>query len=903
MSKRDELKPEEKTKSVENSKARQAILKLSDLAESIIVDERFNPDMIEHVTREEFDRKQTEGGGSKSRGKLQAMSDRYQDRDFSKLVIAEVNLHNIKRQTLDFCRDLENKLSQGETFTAYDIAGLEDAKTDLEKLATHHYEYQNYEYRRTRGELSRTEGAKHKLMGGMTSQIIFTAGQLAAVGLVHTACQYGSRAAILHATAAGVIEPSQSVKDALEKLNEVSPAESTAMATTEIAAPSTLTGVVASTVLSDKNLSTVTEQLVTQIQAEMERVGAANTTELPDSSIREIATNVATTILPNLSKEDVTNLLEANSTTSSTPINVPDNYDSLSVQERIDLLETLPDFAVSSSYLPNDAFPKGSNLVPALADFVIASTRNVFFTRLDFSYEAEKSKQKLDGKLNPKPKPKHPKLAAFKDSFIKSAHRQVYLALCLNLTMAVGFGAAKAALDNDQDKSTKDKMNEFIQSVGVSGLWSVVTGVANATIDAGRSLAKLGATGQQLLKIIGRVGIRGALQFGKGIALDGKDMAKAGIEALILGVGSGAGKELISAGIIIGKEKLALPVGKNPTYVANYISTLAEMGTKHRTQPVVNLVKQLSKTIPGNNTFEIVNPHRYETPEVMKPVYIQSPMSPPKVVLQENLLEIRNPEQLQRERSRHLDVLKENVSASVNIEMELDRLDSGIESPTYTESGRIDSGIESPPETGIERQDSEIDSPPETGIERQDSRIDSPDIERQDSRIDSPDTSSTDYDGFTLDPRQQRIEQKDELQDLDDKPKSKSKKRDETLRRRKTEQRLEVQVLAEKLEKLENQYDREKEAKSHKQFETKRKIVKIIADYENIKPGDKGIKDLKKKFPVDRKPNANLDYLRIPSNEPSTSAAAATATAATEQKGKDKGKETADMPKTMTTKR
>lgn len=685
MSKRKELKPEERGNPANREEVREVISKLKQQAASIIVDETFNPDRIEHVTRDNFDKKQLEVGGSKNRGKRQAISDRFQDRDFSKLVVAEVNLHNIKRQTLGFCQDLEKQLVRGDDFTAYDLAGLEDARTDLKALTTHHYEYQDYEHRRTRGELSKKEGAKHKLMGGATSEFVFTTSQIAAVGLVHTACQYGSRAAILHATASGVLKPSQSVKDAIQKLDETSSTESTEITMAEIATPSTLTGAVATTVLSDKNLDTVTEQLTTQTQAEMERVGVTNTTQLPESSIREIATSIAkTTVLPSLSKEDVTILLESG-TSSTTPVEVPDNYDSLSIPERIAFLETLPDFAVSSSYLPNDAFPEGNNLIPTIADFLIAAIRNVTFTRLDFSYEAEKSKQKLEGKLNPKPKPTNPKLATFIDNFVKSAHRQVYYAPLMNVAMATVFGAIKAALDNDKDKDTQEKMNEFIQSVGVAGLWSIVTGIANASIDAGRSVVKLGNTGQQLLKILGRTGIRGLLQFGKGVALDGKDMTKAAIEALILGIGSGAGKELISASIILGKEKYALPVGKNPTFVGNYISTLAEIGTKHKSQPVVELVLQVAKTIPGNNTFEIVNPHRYETPEVMRPVYIQSPMLQPKA-LSQNLPAITNPEQLHKNRLEHLDYLKGNVLTSVTTDLEMTRQfsttsDSGVDFP------------------------------------------------------------------------------------------------------------------------------------------------------------------------------------------------------------------------------
>jgi len=254
---------------------------------------------------------------------------------------------------------------------------------------------------------------------------------------------------------------------------------------------------------------------------------------------------------------------------------------------------------------------------------------------------------------------------SFKSNFIKSAHRQVYNALYINLGMALTFGAIKFALDNDQDKETQDKLNELVENVGLSGLWSVATGLVNAFIDASRGLIKVGESGQQLIKILSRSSIRGALQFSKGVVLDGKDVARSGIEAAILGVGSGLAKEAVSASIIVGKKKLELPVGKNPSIVAKYISSIVEMSAKYKSQAVVDLISDVAKTIPGNNSFEIVNPHRHETPDLVKPVYIKSPLSPD-IAKQRSIITEVSPDQLRQSR---IDQMKDMIQLqSVRVE-------------------------------------------------------------------------------------------------------------------------------------------------------------------------------------------------------------------------------------------
>ena len=175
---------------------REAIKKLQLEAQNIITDENFNPDSLNHVTSDQLKKMELGKHGSKNRGKVQALKDKYNDRDFTKLIVAEVNLHNIKKQTLAFCSDLEAKLNNGTELNQYDLIVLKDAIDDLSKLKLHHYEYQDYEYRRSRGLLTPMEGAKHRLMGGLSSELIFTTGQLLAIGLFHVGFQFSSREAI-----------------------------------------------------------------------------------------------------------------------------------------------------------------------------------------------------------------------------------------------------------------------------------------------------------------------------------------------------------------------------------------------------------------------------------------------------------------------------------------------------------------------------------------------------------------------------------------------------------------------------------------------------------------------------------------------------------------------------------
>ena len=177
----------------DTSEVASAISNLKNMAKDMVADPMFDPKTISHISESDFNEKKkslTQNVDFFSKI-LNSTKDLWEDNDFSQLIKAEVNFHNIKEETIKFCDDLS---SLSPELSLEDLDNLSEATAKLADLTIDHYKYQQYELKRSQGNLSPEEAKEHRSNAGTISEYTSVAKQMATISVIHIASQFLSKA-------------------------------------------------------------------------------------------------------------------------------------------------------------------------------------------------------------------------------------------------------------------------------------------------------------------------------------------------------------------------------------------------------------------------------------------------------------------------------------------------------------------------------------------------------------------------------------------------------------------------------------------------------------------------------------------------------------------------------------